>query len=119
MKIFLRINFDSCSESFICLSHGFFNVDDPTRLRCSFVFLNFQDITRLNLLVFLIDCIVLLGFFFQYYAAFLFLFFLIYLSIAIIAAGVTPETLDAAPKVGVILDSFSIISFDNYQRNYN
>jgi hypothetical protein len=43
----------------------------------------------------------------------LFLFFLIYLNIAIIAAGVTPETLDAAPKVGgVILDSFSIISFD-------
>ena len=51
--------------------------------------------------------------FFKFYAAFLFLFFLIYRRIAIIAAGVTPDTRDAAPIVGgLTLLNFSIISLE-------
>ena len=41
-----------------------------------------------------------------------------YLNNAIIAAGVTPDILDAAPRVGgLIFDNFSIISFDKLPTN--
>ena len=50
-------------------------------------------------------------------AAFIFIFFNISNN-AIIAAGVTPEILDAAPRVGgLIFDSFSTTSFDKLPTN--
>ena len=49
----------------------------------------------------------------KFYAALVFFCFFTNLSKAIIAAGVTPEILDAAPRVGgCVVVSFSMISFE-------
>ena len=101
LDFLLFIDLEICIESKICDLKGLIKVDLPTKFIKELVFFNSEiNLFKAIVSAFLRLNILIISSFVKFYAACLFLFFLIYLRIAIIAAGVTPEIRDAAPIVG-------------------